>query len=126
MRCALKIVTRSGGTERSAEFRGALTEREGHARVLYVQDGDPSVLDLGKDWLVMERRGGVRLRAEFSLRGSEMSLSGGSVSEIPLKTLVYTLEKTPSGYCAILEYDLFLFSGPERFHLELFIDREVL
>lgn len=126
MRCTLKIVTRSEGSEQVAEFTGALTETEEGARVFYIQDGDPSVLLFTKDALTMERKGAVRLEAKFSLAASKMTLSGSSVSEIPLKTLVYAFAKHPLGYRLTLAYDLYLFSEPTGFHLEIFIDREVL
>ncbi len=124
MKCSLNILTRVEGDVRSADFSCTLTEGDAQARILYVQDGDPSVLVLGEDFLTMERRGAVKLSARFSLAASLMTMQGSTLTEIPVKTISYALERSPLRYCADLVYDVYFCSEPSRFHLTITIYQE--
>ncbi len=123
--CKVSIVTQTGGKRVRFESDGSAEHSDG-LYVRYDAEGDRALLLWNGETLRMERRGELRLDAEFvcgSTTEMTLRLAEGTF-RIPLKTSALTVCEEGGDFRFTLTYDLHFGKDLQRFHLEISISSE--
>lgn len=121
----IRIQTRTQGSETIFKSRGTIIPHDDGFLVRYMQDRDPTELEILPSGLEMRRFGEIELSCNF-LEGRStqmhMHFSGGS-GVIPVFTHNFSFVLSDGNIFALLCYELLLPDDPQKFELNFTIER---